>query len=395
MRLRIINFLKMHPFFVNLAWDCARLVLTVWSWFLPIKEKTMIFSSFGGRKFDDSPKAIYDEVCKRPEFADWKLIWAFVDPEQHEIPRGEKVKIDTPAFFRTLLTSRVWVGNSVIDRGIKLKRKGVVRVETWHGAPLKKIGGEENQNSIGGKKNDISKGKVDKETIRCAQSRFDREIFQRIFHAAEDAFLLCDLPRNDVLTRYSQQEVADIRKRLNIPTGKKVLLYMPTYREYLVNENRETYLAPPMDLKKWEMQLGDKFVLLMRAHYAVSAALGMQENEFVRDVSAYPILNDLYTVADGMISDYSSAFFDYGILERPMFCFAYDLEEYEKKRGLYLSLEEALPCPVCRDEDALLAQLARWECDSKKLEAFRLRFVPYAGHACEAVIEKLKERLTI
>ena len=395
MRQKLINFLKTHPFFVNLAWNCARLGLTVWGWFVPVQEKTMIFASFGGRKFDDSPKAVYDEICRREEFADWTLIWAFVEPERFELTRGEKVKIDTPAFFRALLSSRVWVSNSGMDRGIELKRKGVLKVETWHGTPLKKICGEENANTIGGAPKPYT-GKPDEETIRCAQSEYDRAHFQRLFHAGRDAILLCDLPRNDALLRYTEADTAAIRRRLHIPAGKKVLLYTPTYREYLVDEHRDTYIAPPVDLAKWKAALGERYVLLVRAHYAVTAALHLSEDEFVRDVSAYPTLNDLYAIADAMISDYSSTFFDYAILDRPMFCFAYDLDEYEEKRGLYLDLAKTLPCPVDRDEDSLLGHIKTMDEGeyAARTRAFHQRFAPHAGHAAEAVVNEIQRRLT-
>ena len=125
-----------------------------------------------------------------------------------------------------------------------------------------------------------------------------------------------------------------------------------------LNEKKETYLVPPIDFKKWEEYLGGEYVLLIRAHYAVSAVLALTENDFVRDVSAYERLNDLYAVADVLLSDYSSAFIDASILDTPMLCFAYDLEEYEEKRGLYLDLAENLPCPVCKTEDEVLDEIA-------------------------------------
>ena len=394
MRQQLISFLKQHPFFVNLAWTLARWGLRLWGLFVPVRPKTMMFSSMGGRKFDDSPRAIYDEVCRRPGFSDWTLIWAFVEPEKFDLPRGEKVRIDTPAFFKALLSSQVWVGNSGIDRGIDLKRKGVVRVETWHGTPLKKICGEENTNTIGGKPK-VFTGKPDGDTVRCAQSEYDREIFQRIFHAEQDAFLLCDLPRNDTLLRYTEADLAAIRERLEIPAGKKVILYTPTYREYLLDAHNNTYIAPPMDLRKWETALGGDYVLLFRAHYAVTAALGLKETPFVRDVSAYPTLNDLYVVADLMISDYSSTFFDYAVLDRPMFCFAYDLEEYQEKRGLYLDLEKTLPCPVDRDEDTLLEHIRTMDTATciQRTQKFHQRFVPYAGQASQTVVDEIERRL--
>lgn len=395
MRIRFINFLKTHPFFVNLAWGMAKVFLRIWGLFVPVQPKTMLFASFGGRNFDDSPKAIYDEVCRRPEFADWTLTWAFVDPEKFELPRGEKIKIDTPAFFRALLSSRVWVSNSGMDRGIGLKRKGTLRVETWHGSSMKKGTGDENQTAIGGKKRAEHKGPLDNDTIRCAQSELDKSIYQRVFHATKESIMLCGAPRNDSLFRYTADDIAAIRRRLHIPEGKQVILYVPTYREYLLDEHGEMYLAPPMDLAKWERLLGDQYVLLMRAHYAVSAALKLQENDFVRNVSSYGNLNDLMIICDILISDYSSTYIDYALLDRPMLCFAYDYEEFLEKRGFYWDIEKNLPCTLDRDEDTLLEHILTMDREKyvQATREFHQKFAPYAGHASEAVVDKMGERL--
>ena len=106
-RIKTISFLKNHPFWINTVWKILGFLLKIWSFFIPIQEKTMIFASFGGRRFDDSPKAIYDEICSRPQFDDWRLIWAFVEPKNFTLKRGEKVKIDTISFFKALLCSHV------------------------------------------------------------------------------------------------------------------------------------------------------------------------------------------------------------------------------------------------------------------------------------------------
>lgn len=394
MRTKLIAFFKTHPVFLRIFWALSRFAMRCWAVIVPFEEKSILFSSFGGRKFDDSPKAIYEEICNNSKFKDWKLIWAFIEPDSFYIPRGEKVKVDTKDFFKALLKCHVWISNSGMSRGIGFKRKRTIRVETWHGTPLKKIGGEENQNSLGGRKVKKTK-KPDAETIRCAQSEFDQTIFERIFNADKSAILLCDLPRNDNLLSYDLNDIQTIRTKLGIPEGKKVLLYMPTYREFLLDENNMTYMAPPMDIYKWQHLLEKEYVLLIRAHYAVNNALNVKESSFVKDVSGYPFINDLYALADVLISDYSSAYFDYSILDRPMLCFAYDKEEYEEKRGLYLDLGETLPCSICRTEDEVLEELQSMDYKEmcNKTAQFHHRFAPHAGNASKAVVGKIIERL--
>ena len=385
--------MKQHPKVLDFFWTLARRSLQFFGVFTR-PQKKIVFASFGGRKYDDSPRAIYEEICKNGIFTGWDLVWAFVAPGEYRIPRGRKVKIDTLQFFHELLTAKVWVSNSGMDRGIELQKKGIVKVETWHGAPLKKIGGDENQTSMIVKK-DLSRIPFDCTTIRCAQSEYDLEIFMRIFHATKDSFLLSDLPRNDELLSYSSQRLGEIKKSLGIPENKSIILYAPTYREYLLDDNNENYLAPPIDLNKWEKQLGDDYVILFRAHYAVGKALGIKDSPFLKDVSNYPHLNDLYAIADALISDYSSCFIDYSILNRPMFCYAYDFDEYREKRGLYLDLETCLPCTVDKSEDVLLEHIKsfNYEAAVERTKKFHMQYAPYAGHASQAVVGAIIKRL--
>ena len=394
MRIKIINFLKSHPDILGVFWNFVRIVLQIWALFVPIKKKTIIFSSFGGRKFDDSPKALYDEICKREYFKDWKLIWAFVDPDAMEIPRGEKIKIDSYSFFKTLICSQVWICNTGMDRDIGFNRKGILKIETWHGVPLKRICGEEKTNAVEKKRKRKS---FDTETIRCAQSEYDREIFSRIFNASKDSILLCDLPRNDSLTKYKADDIEKLKSNMNISLNKKVLLYIPTYREYLMDDNSMNYIAPPINLQRWREELGDEWVLLFRAHYAVNKVLNIKSDGFVIDVSSYPILNELYAISDVMISDYSSSFIDFSILGRPMLCYAYDLEEYENKRGLYIDLNKELPSKIDETEDEILNHIVTldYEEESKKTKLFRDKYAPKAGNASVTVVDELIKKLQV
>lgn len=394
MRTKILNFLRIHPRVLNIFWKVAHVFFSFIGFFVPIRKKTMLITSFAGRKFDDSPKAIYEEVLSRREFDDWEIIWAFIEPDKHVIPRGKKIKIDTLSFFSALLYSKVWISNSGMDRNIDINRKKTIKIETWHGTPLKKIGQDQNSGVLG---NYEVHGSVDNSTIRCAQSEFDREIFVRIFNADKKCFLMCDLPRNDSLLHYSLNDIRKIKRSIGICSEKKVLLYMPTYREYLVNEKNQTYIAPPIDLNRWKNELADNYVLLVRAHYAISESLKIVNDNFVIDVSDYPFINDLYSVADILISDYSSAYFDYSILDKPMLCFAYDLDEYKKKRGLYLDLDKTLPCSIDSDESDLLLHIKNlnYEDAKKNVRKFHLKYAPHAGNASRTVVDELIRKLDI
>ncbi len=389
----IISIIKTNPKLMDISYRIARFGLKVAALFIPAKEKTMMFASFSGRNYDDSPRALYEYIIKHPEFQGWTFYWGMIEPDKKSIPNAKQIKFGSILYWRTLLSCQVWIGNGGIDKGIDYTPKKRVVVNTWHGTPMKRIEGEENSNQVL-KKYRNSKP-IDTRTLRCCQSDYDKEIFARVFRASKNCFIMSGLPRNDSLLSYTQNKIREIREKLRIEGNKKIILYMPTYREFEINDNNNTYMEIPVDLKKWQNKLGDQYCLLVRAHYAVVESLNIINNGFVNDVSKYSPLNDLYAVSDILISDYSSAFFDYAILGRPMLCFAYDLERYERERGFYIDIHKELPCVVMRNEDQIIDSILsmNFEEESKKTRFFASKYLPCEGNACKVVTDKILEML--
>ena len=390
---RLIQIVKELPLLMDAAYWVTWGALKVMCLFIPIKKKTIMFVSLGGRNYDDSPRDLYEYMRPLNEFKDWTFIWAFLNPDKYVIPDARVIKFGNFAYFRTLLSCQVWITNGGLDKGIDFSRKGCIIINTWHGAPIKKIQGEENTNQI--LKHYRQNKPIDKNTIRCCQSDYDKAILARVFRASKECFVMSGLPRNDKLLEYSQEVIDSAKNKLGIPLNKKVILYMPTYREYLINVDNDIYLKPPMNIKKWEDTLSKEYVLLVRAHYAVSASLDIKSGDFVKDVSKYAPLSDLYAITDIMISDYSSAFFDYSIFGKPMRCFAYDMERYEQERGFYMDIEKELPCPIHKNEDDLINSIKNinYEADCIATRAFASKYIPNEGSARKTVTDLLIKRI--
>lgn len=107
------------------------------------------------------------------------------------------------------------------------------------------------------------------------------------------------------------------------------------------------------------------------------------------DVSCYNDVNDLYLIANALITDYSSVFFDYAILNRPIFFYMYDRELYEKDvRGFYIDIDHDLPGPIFYDSHSLADALKSQDTVSHK--GFNDRFNPYEdGYSADRVIAKI------
>lgn len=388
MKSRLKQFLKNNEYCYLLYRLIGSSLLLFISMFISTKENTILFVSFGGRKFDDSPRAIYEAMINDPAFKKYTFVWAFLKPEKYNIAHANTkvIKIDSLKYFYYALASHFWIVNTSIERGLSFKRKRNICINTWHGTPLKKICGEENIKQ----KINQNLGKFD---LMCSQSEYDKAIFERIFRLSSNQVIKSDLPRNDNLLKYNPEKCKEIKQKLGIPIDKKVILYMPTFREYLVEQNK-TYFNIPMNLNKWKQKLGDQYVLLIRAHYLVVKSLNIKEDYFVYDVSNYEKLDDLYAISDIMISDYSSAFFDFAILNRPELCFAYDLNDYKKYRGLYVDLKEVLPCCIDATEDQVISHIEDMNVQLavNKVKDFKNKYTPYAGTATNRIINEIKRR---
>jgi CDP-glycerol glycerophosphotransferase len=157
-------------------------------------------------------------------------------------------------------------------------------------------------------------------------------------------------PRNDLLSRGDTAGLAArVRARLGLPEGKKVVLYAPTWRDNQVYANGRRYrFDMRLDLERAWRELGPDYVFLIRGHHhmADDVPAGMRDG-FAVNVTAYPDITELYLVADVLVTDYSSAMFDYAVTGRPMVFFTYDLADYrDNLRGFYFDFEAEAPGPL-------------------------------------------------
>lgn len=380
---RLSYLLKSSQFLYGLYFYVMSGVLKLLGFFIRTDDKLILFNSYGGKKYDDSPRAIYEQMLKDDRFSDCRLVWAIQEPDKVRVSgRAEVVKADSFKYFITALKAHVWVTNSSMERGLDFKKKGTLCFNTWHGSAIKVMGidiKDENQSF---------KSKVlVRADIMLAQSQYDIDIFSRAFQLPISRFRMTGLPRNDVLANYTQNDVDRIKEKLGIDKSKIVLLYAPTFREYTKGTNNEVVLNVPINLQHWQDVLGDRFVVLFRAHYEVAKHMKVDGYPMFFDMSSYPDLNELMIAADALISDYSSIYFDFSVTHKPMYCFAYDYDEYMANRGMYLNLKDELPCKIHQDEEKLIDALMKISETSEEMqiqtEVFQKKYVTECGHGAE------------
>lgn len=383
LRARLDYLLKHNKTFYRLFNCIVSSFLKLWGKFLPMDDKLVVFSAHS-RKYNDSPKALYEFMLAHPEeYGQYKCVWALEDPANVIIPgHAKKIKSDTLEYFKTTLKAKYWITCVNIERSLHYKRRGCRYMNTWHGAPIK-YGGND---AVGRQDYDFSS--VD---VYSYASEFELSISKHSLGFRDDACIPFGPPRNDVLYHTTEEEIISIKRRLNLPLDKRLILYAPTWRDS--SDGGVTYtMHPPIDMNKFESSLNKDYVLLMRTHQYTNNLLGIEFDDFCRDFCSYPDVNDLLKVSDILISDYSAIIADFSIFERPVLCFAYDYEDFKKSRGLYLDYSKDMPSGILRTDDEVIDYIRNMdydeECRKTKI-LLKEKLAKYGGDATEKCLEKL------
>lgn len=380
-----LDYVLKHNYFFNRIFNisvssCLKLV----GLFIPINKKMILFSGHS-RRYNDSPRVIYEYMLQNNEYnGKFKCVWALEDISQSNIIPGNPiiVKADTLKYFLYSLRAKYWITCVNIERGLNYKKRHCLYLNTWHGIPLKTVG-----NDAGGRK-DYNFSKID---FFCYSSEFDKEIYKNAFKVKDPSLIPTGLPRNDSLYHTTPKEIIKIKERLGIPIEKKVILYAPTWRDS-IDGGRSCTLAPPITPRLWESELKESYVVLFRMHAYTNKLVGIEFNNTLRNYSEYPDINDLFKISDILISDYSASIIDYAILKRPIICFGYDYEEYKKSRGLYVDFEKDLPSGILRSEVEVLKYIKNldYKLESKKTrEMITSRLLKYGGNATQECVRTL------
>ena len=360
---------------------------------LPIQEDLIVFESGLGKQYSDSPRAIYEELIRRGDTR--TKIWVY----NGKLPTADAhtfvVKRLSPQYFWYLARARYWVNNQNFPYYITRRTDGIY-LQTWHGTPLKKM--QHDLENIKGR----DAGYLDRVTQAGQQwthllspSPYATSAFSTAFrHDAE--IIEAGYPRNDLLNSADMRNVREsVRRKLDLPEGKKVLLYAPTFRDDQNISGNRFGFSLPFDLERFAAEFGDEYVILLRMHVVVTSRITIPDHlsDVVQDVSAHDDINELYLASDALITDYSSVFFDYSILERPIIFFAYDLENYrDHLRGFYLDYNTDLPGPVVTSEDDLWKTISSLKTTASGLSARSAAFASaYApeddGQAAARVVD--------
>ncbi len=363
----------------------------------PIEEKTVLLEGGQGSNINGNMFAMLREIETNPRWSSYKSV--FVVTENTREKAAERmafynfknvvlVNRDSKEYCRYLATAKFIATDNSFPPYFN-KRDEQVFLNTWHGTPLKTLGKSD-------KSNYASLANIQKNYLMSDYALFPNEFTKDVFmydYDLKNIFkgysFIANYPRNYVF--YDKEQAASMKEKLGL-ADKKVFGYMPTWRGTGRKANTKIQIQMTEKiLKEFDEKLDDSSVLLVNLHFLLASDIDCSGYKHIKyfpgEYDTYEVLN----ACDGLITDYSSVFFDFAITGKKIILYAYDKEEYLSSRGLYMPFED-LPFPILENIDDVIKEMsAPVETD----EAFLNKFCTNGSiKSCEDIFEMMVEGKT-
>ncbi len=367
----------------------------------PIQNNKIVIDNFSGKGFGDNGKYIALELLKRGKCYD--IVWMTKDEKEkfpegiRRVPYADVRKMSLRSIYEQV-TARVWIDNTRKELGVR-KRRGQYYIMTWHGGIGPKKIDEEVENQL--EKDYVKRAKNDSKMadLLIAESGFTYHKWHtKMWYDGE--ILKCGTPRQDIFFNPPKELRKNILAGMGLDVNCHILLYAPTFRNKMEKKNLSIYRLPWREiLQVCEAKFGGEWVGFIRLHPIVAhldKANGLAE-EGVYDVTHYPDMQELLSVSDVVLTDYSSSIYDFGLTGRPGFILAGDMDEYMKQRDVGFGDYgmEVIPFPIAKSTEELcrLIQDFDGQAYEKRLHGFYHDFCGLysGGHAAEILADRIDE----
>lgn len=322
---------------------------------LPIEDKTVFYDAFSGLGILDSPRTLFKAMLKRDEFKDFTHIWTVEDAtisklnldEFASLPNVKFVKRNSQDYLKALTTSKYLICNSSVPQYFA-RRPEQIYLNTWHGVPSKVMGYERPGQRVNATQN-IEHNFLNTTHMIAANHFTGERMFKKAYMLDgiyEGKLLDEPLPRTDTVRNTSREYAMAKLKEAGITTDKKIIVYAPTWKGQLYNSLDYDLTELKDAVKTLRSNINtDEYEVFLRVHYFIYRAILMDEEMSKICIPFTVDTDELLSVVDILISDYSSIFFDFLGTGRPILFYVPDLKDYTENRGLYIPMEE-MPGPV-------------------------------------------------
>ncbi|MEC1478017.1 glycosyltransferase [Bacillus haynesii] len=317
----------------------------------------IFYESYHGKAMNDNPFAIFKHLVNNEEYKNFTHVWALNDQDN---PYAQKykglknvrfVKVHSEEYIKYLTKAKYLINNVTFPTYFQ-KKDEQIYINTWHGTPLKTLG-KDMEGPIGQHKN-IQRNFLHSDYILSpnkftSEKLIDSHDLEGLYNGEiiEEGY-----PRMDLTFNTDKEELRKtLENIIELDPDKKIVLYAPTWRGEVgsvSNINEELF----KHISELNEKIPDDYQLILKVHTLLFKYIKHDEQLMNKCIPDCIDTNELLSLVDILITDYSSIFFDYMATNKPILYFMYDKEQYLKKRGMYLDVN-TLAGPICKTTDEL------------------------------------------
>ncbi|WP_208455770.1 CDP-glycerol glycerophosphotransferase family protein [Staphylococcus durrellii] len=364
-----------------------------------VNSNYVLYQSRDGQSMTDSPYAVFLHLLENATYKNLYHIWV-VDTEDKKMKFGNEFRnysnvkfiVKESDEYLNYLTESKYILNNSTFPAYFTKKADQIYINTWHGTPLKLMGLDVEDNLLGSQ--NIIKNFLSSDLL-ISPNKHTTEIFKRAFKL--DGLLNGELfeigyPRIDLTINSNKaQIIAKLKDNDVYLENEKVALFAPTWRGNDVH-NAEDDIEEIYQLLQ-KMQNSTSYQILIKVH-------PFTYNNAIKHNELRPYLipdtfdtNELLSIVDLLITDYSSIFFDFLVTNKPIVFYVPDYETYEDDRGFYIEPNQ-LPGPSISNEDDLITTINNIDQEvdkyKKQYELFKSTYTPYEnGNVTKVLVDKI------
>ncbi len=353
----------------------------------PLEENWILYESFYGKGMVCGAYALFKAFQKRTDFGKYTHIWSISVEEELErlceeykdFPNVKFVLRKSNEYTEYLAKSKYLINNDTFFYFF-IKREGQVYLNTWHGIPMKKLGYDV-PDGIVAQHNSFRNFLMTDYLL--AWNRHMGEVYRKAYklnNVYRGKIILEGCPRNDITITADTESIKNQLRNagVKIAEGKKIVLYAPTFRGANLQSAKNNYTEVKEFIAKLQEQLSsEEYQILYKPHHLIYDQIKKEGITDAQVIPGYFDANEILSVTDILISDYSSIYFDFLITDRPIVFYVPDEQEYEEYRGLYFKAEK-LPGAVCRDVEQVSEAILVAEHYGKEYGPVHERFKEWA-----------------
>lgn len=355
-----------------------------------INENLVLLEGGQGSNINGNMFALLKELKTNPKWSSFKVVFVVTEKTLAKADARMKfygfsdvvlVKRNSKKYSEYLATAKFLATDNSFPPYFH-KRAGQIYLNTWHGTPLKSLGKSD-------KSNLASLANIQKNYLMSDYALFPNEFTKDVFMNDYDLknifkgnYIIANYPRNYIF--YDKEQSLLMKENLKM-SDKQVFCYMPTWRGTGRTADTKIQIEKTLEiLKEFDEKLSDSQILLVNLHFLLASEINCNEFKHIKyfpsDYETYEILNG----CDGLITDYSSVFFDFAITEKKIILFAYDKDEYLSSRGLYMPFEK-LPFPILENVSDVISELSK---PAETDKEFLKKFCPNGSRkSCEDILD--------